>query len=84
MVFQRNYTSCFERAVVGACKQTYIMLYVINCLCLWIGEKFIFLSREFSGLCFKQLWLFDIPRKLSLEIASSSIVFPIKLFLLVF
>lgn len=39
--FQRDYTSCFERAVIGAGKQTYNMLYMINCLCLLLGERFI-------------------------------------------
>lgn len=40
--FQRDYTNCLKRAVVSADKQTYPALYMINCLCLLLGENSIF------------------------------------------
>lgn len=39
--FQGTYTSCFERAVIAALKQTYTVLYMLIALCLLRGEKFI-------------------------------------------
>lgn len=38
----KSYMSCFERTVTGAGKHTYTMLYMTNCVCLLLGEKFIF------------------------------------------
>lgn len=36
----KRITTCLERAVIGAGKETYIMLYRINCLCLLLGAIF--------------------------------------------
>lgn len=43
--FKGDYMSFSERAMVGTSKQTYTILYMINCLCLLPGEIFIFFCR---------------------------------------
>lgn len=44
--FKGDYMSFSERAMVGTSKQTYTILYMINCLCLLPGEIFIFFFVE--------------------------------------
>lgn len=40
--YQRDYINCFERVVANAGKQTYTILYMINCLYLLLGDTFSF------------------------------------------